>query len=134
MMIQVTGIGEVQANLSNVVKIVSKTKTEGLIEVGERGVGYIDKQTPVVSGRLRNSMSYTIDKKVYSPLGSPTGDDKLNKQSAKDEVDIGTNVIYAPSVEYLATNGSEGFMQRAYTKTKQVAEKILASTIKGGVN
>ena len=132
-MIEVTGTKEVQANIEKVMNIVSKDITEGLEEIGERGVGYLKRETPVDSGRLRKSMSYTIDNKVHEPLGNVTMNDKLNKQRAKDEVDIGTNVVYAPSVEYLANNGSQGYFYRAWKKTKQSADQILAKVIRSDI-
>ena len=132
-MFEVYGEKEVMKNIDTNIKIVSKTTTEGLIEVGERGVGYLKRLTPVDSGRLRNSMAYTIDKKIYTPLGNVSGNDSLKKNKHKDVVYIGTNVIYAPSVEYLSTNGSAGFMLRAYKQTKIIAKSILANAIKGGI-
>ena len=113
-------------------KAASENIDEALIEIGERGVGYLKLETPVDSGRLRNSMSYTVNKKVYSPLGQ-SATDNVHRTSEKEAVYIGTNVVYAPSVEYLAENGSAGFMLRAYKKTKKAASLILKSGIVKGL-
>lgn len=113
-------------------KAVSTNIDEALLEIGERGVSYLKLETPVDSGRLRNSMSYTVNKKVYSPLGQSVTDN-VRATSGKDNVYIGTNVIYAPSVEYLAKNGSQGFMLRAYRKTKSSADMIFKKFIMKGM-
>lgn len=121
-----------QAAFESKFKSVSKNIDEALLEIGERGVGYLKLETPVDSGRLRNSMSYTVDKKVYSPL-CQSATDNVNRSGEKDVVYIGTNVVYAPSVEYLAQNGSAGFMLRAYKKTKKVAADILKGNMQKGM-
>jgi hypothetical protein len=127
---EIQGTEQVLANLNNVIKVVSKSTKEGLIEIGERGVNYLKLETPVDTGRLRQSMSYTIDNKVYRPLGNQ---DNVNPTNEKDAVYIGTNVVYARHVEYLAKNGSKGYMLRAYKRTKEVAEQIMQKVIKGAV-
>ena len=111
-------------------KAVSKNIDEALIEIGERGVNYLKLETPVDTGRLRQSMSYTVGNKVYTPLGSQ---DNVNSSGEKETVYIGTNVIYAPSVEYLAKNGSQGFMLRAYNKTKTRAKEIFKKAAERGI-
>jgi len=129
-MITVLNEKEVLKNMNDSVKVMSKTVEEGLIEIGERGVEILDRNTTVISGRLRNSMSYTIGGKVVDPLGADFADDKLRKNRKKDRVIIGTNVIYAPSVEYLAKNGSAGFMLRSYKQLVPIAKKIMATILK----
>ena len=116
----------VAAQFESKFKAISKNIDEAFVEIGERGVGYLKRQTPVDSGRLRNSMSFTVDNKVYSPLGK---EDNVKMSKAKDAVYIGTNVIYAPHVEYLSTNGSQGFMQRAYEQTKKRAKEIFSQAM-----
>lgn len=112
-------------------KAISNNLDEAFIEVGERGVNYLKQETPVDTGRLRNSMSYTTKSKVYTPLGSSS--DNVNATNEKEVVYIGTNVIYAPSVEYLAQNGSLGFMFRAYRHTKKRAKEIFESAMQKGM-
>jgi hypothetical protein len=108
---EIQGTEQVLANLNNVIKVVSKSTKEGLIEIGERGVNYLKIETSafVDTGRLRQSMSYTIDNRVYNPLGNQ---DNVNPTNEKDAVYIGTNVVYARHVEYLAKNGSQGYKSR----------------------
>lgn len=125
-----SGTNKVKKNLKDIIKIIAKTQTEGLIEIGERGVGILKLNTPVDSGRLRNSMSYTIDGKSIDPLGSQQSNDKLPIIKSKNIVIIGTNVVYAPSVEFLSQNGSAGFMLRSYKQLKPTAQKIIETLFK----
>ena len=124
------GAKAIEKNLDKSLNIMSNTLEESLIEVGERAVGILRENTPVVEGRLRNSMSYTIAGKVYDPLNAEQTGDKVNKSSKKDRVIIGTNVVYAPSVEYMASNGSAGFMLRSYKLLIPIAKKIVGDIIK----
>ena len=111
-------------------KAIANNIDEAFVETGERGVGYLKRETPVDKGRLRNSMSYTVDNKVYKPLGNI---DNVKASNEKESVIIGTNTVYAPSVEFLATNGSQGFMYRAYKKTKAVAKTIFKHAMQKGM-
>lgn len=129
-MIKILNLREIQNNLEKQVKVVSKTLEEGLKEVGERAVGVLDRNTPVDEGRLRNSMSYTIAGQVYDPLGADETNDKLRKITDKDKVIIGTNVKYAARVEYLAKNGSAGFMLRSYKLLVPIAKRVLESVMR----
>jgi hypothetical protein len=121
---------EIEKNIDGVVKVASKTVEQGLMEVGQRGADIVKRNSPFISGRLRNSMSYTINNKVWSPYGGG-GDDIIRKNSKKDEVVIGTNVIYAPYVEYMAKNGSAGFMLGSYKQLKPIAKKVMETVFKG---
>ena len=124
-----TGSDDILKNLKDSVKVVSETTQEGLIEIGERGVAILDRNTPVDEGRLRSSMSYTIANKVEAPLGGK-GEDILRKSKDKDQVIIGTNVIYAAFVEYRAKNGSAGYMLRSYKQLVPIAKKVLETVLK----
>jgi len=124
------GLSKVNQNINNAIKSVAKTQTEGLIEIGERGVSILKDNTPVKDGRLRNSMSYTTDGKVVDPLGANEPQDKLRALKDDNQVVIGTNVVYAAKVEYMATNGSAGYMLRSYKQLKGVAVEIMKKTFK----
>jgi len=130
-MIKLLNKAQVEKKLNSQIKIMAKTNEEALIEVGERAVGILARNTPVKDGRLRNSMSYTIGGKVVDPLQANDQGDKLNKVRENDKIVIGTNVIYAPSVEYLAKNGSAGFMLRSYKQLVPIAKKVMQSVMKG---
>ena len=123
----IKGDKEIIANLENVLKIVAKTQVEALEEVGQRGVGILKLNTPVDTGRLRNSMGYTVANKVEG------GENTVNRTSEKDSVYLGTNVIYAPSVEYRSKNGSQGFMLRSFNQLVPIAKKIIENSFKGAI-
>ena len=123
----IKGDREIIANLENVLKIFSKTQVEALEEVGQRGVGILKLNTPVDTGRLRNSMGYTVANKVEG------GENTVNRTSEKDSVYLGTNVIYAPSVEYRSKNGSQGFMLRSFNQLVPIAKKIIENSFKGAI-
>lgn len=117
-------------------KAVSKNVDESLLEIGERGVNYLKIEANIFqkpTGRLKNSSSYTVDKRVYKPLSPFEADDTLKPTTEKETVYIGTNVVYAPSVEYLAKNGSQGYMFRAYKALKRVVPKIMRAGMKEGM-
>ena len=128
--VEFVNMKEIEKNLLDSVKVMSKTVEEGLTEVGERGVGILDRNTPVgETSRLRQSMSYTINRKVKSPLSPKSQADVIRRAKTKDEVVIGTNVVYAAYVEYMAKNGSQGYMNRSYKQLKPIAKKIMATVI-----
>ena len=126
----ITGEREIMKNLTKAIKVMSKTRVEALNEIGERGVAIIKDNSPVISGRLRNSMSYTTNGKVVDPLGADKPQDKLKPLKSNEEVAIGTNVVYAARVEYMSNNGSEGYMLRSYKQLKKQAEQIIKSVFK----
>lgn len=121
------GQAELERNLQNVLRIVSKSKEQALEEIGQRGVGIIKNNTPVDSGRLRNSMGYTVANKVVGQ------GDTVNTTSDKDSVYLGTNVVYAAYVEYMAKNGSQGYMQRSFNQLLPIAKAIFKDVFQRGI-
>ena len=96
-------------NTDEVLAALKKAKKRGLEAIGLTAEGYAKKDTPVDTGRLRNSISHaTDDEAAY----------------------IGTNVEYAPYVE-LGTRGRQGvhMLQRAASEHadeyKQIMEEAL---------
>ena len=117
---------EIIRNLDRIVKSISKTKEEYLQEVGQRGVGITKRNSPTISGRLKNSFGYTTNK---SKVGNS---DSVRKTSEKDTVIVGTNVAYARSVEFKSTTGSKGFMLRSFNQWKTIS-KVVAKQVFGGL-
>lgn len=122
---------QIQKNIDKFVKIQAKNTTEALEEVGHRGVGIIKGNSPTVTSRLKNSMSYTIDGKVEDYEESKN--DAVNSISDKKTVILGTNVEYAPSVEFLSQKGSKGFMLKSFKQLKPIANKIFESVLGKGL-
>jgi hypothetical protein len=121
------GQAEVERNLKNVLKIVAESKEKALHEVGQRGVGIVKQNTPVDTGRLRNNMGYSIGNKA---VGS---NDAVKASGDPNTVNIGTNVVYAAYVEYMAKNGSQGYMQRSFNQLLPIAKAIFKDVFKRGL-
>lgn len=133
----ITILNEVQIinSFNAKIKVVSKTTEKALIEVGERGVGILKENTPVAlvnGGRLRNSMSYSIKNKVVNPDSPFEAGDEIRGNNEKLGVAIGTNVNYAPPVEFIPSSSSAnlGFMARSYKQLKPVAETIFKEALR----
>ena len=82
----------------------------GLEAIGLAAEGHAKKETPVDTGRLRNSISHAVDDKAAY---------------------IGTNVEYAPYVE-LGAQGREGkhMLQRAATEHTSEYKRLLEDAMK----
>ena len=97
-------------NTDEVLAALKKAKKRGLEAIGLAAEGYAKKETPVDTGRLRNSISHaTDDEAAY----------------------IGTNVEYAPYVE-LGARGRQGvhMLQRAATEHADEYKQIMEDALK----
>ena len=97
-------------NTDEVLAALKKAKKRGLEAIGLTAEGYAKKDTPVDTGRLRNSISHeTDDEAAY----------------------IGTNVEYAPYVE-LGARGRQGvhMLQRAATEHADEYKQIMEDALK----
>ena len=97
-------------NTDEVLVALEMAKKRGLEAIGLTAEGYAKKDTPVDTGRLRNSISHaTDDESAY----------------------IGTNVEYAPYVE-LGARGRQGvhMLQRAATEHTAEYKQIKEDSMK----
>lgn len=97
-------------NTDEVLSTLEKAKKRGLEAIGLTAEGYAKKDTPVDTGRLRNSISHaTDDEAAY----------------------IGTNVEYAPYVE-LGARGRKGahMLQKAATEHTDEYKRIMEDAMK----
>lgn len=97
-------------NTKQVLSAMEKAIERGLEAIGLTAEGHAKKNTPVDTGRLRNSISHAVDdKSAY----------------------IGTNVEYAPYVE-LGSLGREGkhMLQRAATEHTAEYKKLMEDSMK----
>ena len=97
-------------NTDEVLAALERAKRRGLEAIGLTAEGYAKRETPVDTGRLRNSISHaTDDEAAY----------------------IGTNVEYAPYVE-LGARGRQGkyMLQRAATEHTDEYKKIMEDALK----
>ena len=92
-------------NTDEVLAALERAKRRGLEAIGLTAEGYAKRETPVDTGRLRNSISHaTDDEAAY----------------------IGTNVEYAPYVE-LGARGRQGvhMLQRAASEHTDEYKQIM---------
>ena len=97
-------------NTDEVLAALEKAKKRGLEAIGLTAEGHAKNETPVDTGRLRNSINYaTDDEAAY----------------------IGTNVEYAPYVE-LGARGRRGahMLQRAATEHADEYRRLMEDSMK----
>lgn len=97
-------------NTAEVLAALERAKKRGLEAIGLTAEGHAKKETPVDTGRLRNSISHaTDDEAAY----------------------IGTNVEYAPYVE-LGARGRPGvhMLQRAASEHTDEYKKLMEDSMK----
>ena len=97
-------------NTDEVLAALERAKRRGLEAIGLTAEGHAKRETPVDTGRLRNSISHaTDDEAAY----------------------IGTNVEYAPYVE-LGARGRQGvhMLQRAATEHTDEYKQIMEDALK----
>ena len=97
-------------NTDEVLSALKMAKKRGLEAIGLTAEGHAKKETPVDTGRLRNSVSHTTDDEAAY---------------------IGTNVEYAPYVE-LGARGRQGkhMLQRAATEHADEYKQIMEDALK----
>lgn len=97
-------------NTKEVLSALGKAIERGLEAIGLTAEGYAKKETPVDTGRLRNSISHATDKEAAY---------------------IGTNVEYAPYVELGSpTVKAHHMLQRAATQHTDEYKKLMEESIK----
>ena len=97
-------------NTEEVLAALEMAKKRGLEAIGLTAEGHAKKETPVDTGRLRNSISHATD---------------------DDAAYIGTNVEYAPYVE-LGARGRQGkhMLQRAAAEHADEYKRIMEDAMK----
>jgi phage gpG-like protein len=97
-------------NTKEVLSALEKAIERGLEAIGLTAEGHAKKETPVDTGRLRNSISHATDKEAAY---------------------IGTNVEYAPYIE-LGARGRKGvhMLQRAATEHTAEYKKLMEESMK----
>jgi phage gpG-like protein len=97
-------------NTKEVLSALDKAVERGLEAIGLTAEGYAKKETPVDTGRLRNSIGHAVDDKAAY---------------------IGTNVEYAPYVE-LGARGRAGvhMLQRSATEHTAEYKKLMEESMK----
>lgn len=129
-MFKITNKNEIQRNFDIWESKINKTVDKTLLEIGERSEVFIRNNTPVVSGRLRNSFGYTVKDKLFKYFHPQVANDVIDRTREKQVLIIGTNVVYAESVEYRSKTGSRGFFYRAYKQVVKNAQKVMKVNLK----
>ena len=102
------------SNVNDILSALEKGKRNALTAIGATAETYAKKATPVDTGRLRNSISHTVDGEAAY---------------------IGTNVEYAPYLE-LGTKkiAAHHYLKRAATEHKDEYKKLAVEAIKTAIN
>ena len=102
----------IKDNTQQVLSALQKAKKQGLEAIGMTAEGHAKKNTPVDTGRLRNSITHAADSNAAY---------------------IGTNVEYAPYVE-LGARGRKPvhMLTRAATEHKAEYKEIMKDALKNG--
>ena len=88
-------------NADKIISAFNKQVENGLRAIGLKAEGYAKGECPVDTGRLRGSITFATAKYHSDGEAPATGADFAQKGSPeKTSVYIGTNVEYAPYVEY----------------------------------
>ena len=102
------------SNVNDILSALEKGKRNALTAIGSSAETYAKKATPVDTGRLRNSISHTVDGEAAY---------------------IGTNVEYAPYLE-LGTKkiAAHHYLKRAATEHKDEYKNLTAQAIQSAIN
>lgn len=97
-------------NTKEVLSALERSKVRGLTAIGMAAEGYAKKDTPVDTGRLRNSIAHAVE---------------------SDAAYIGTSTSYAPFVE-LGASGRKGvhMLQRAASEHTDEYKQIMEDALK----
>ena len=97
-------------NTDEVLAALKRAKKRGLEAIGLTAEGHAKKETPVDTGRLRNSIAHAVE---------------------SDAAYIGTSTSYAPFVE-LGARGRKGvhMLQRAATEHTDEYKKLMEESMK----
>ena len=104
---------EVTSHTSEVLAAMHEQVAIALESIGQEAEGYAKDDCPVDTGRLRNSISHAVE---------------------GDDVYIGTNVEYAPYVEYgdyRHTTGKRHFLRDAAANHGDHYKAIMDAALKG---
>lgn len=119
----VTRLATVNWNQKQLDVEINKKVDVFLHGAGNLVVNEFSKNSPVITGLLRNSLNYVIDN-GQSGGGQP----KMTKPTKKNTVRAGSNIIYAASVE--KRGKSSGWMSKAWDMLvaakafERLAEKV----------
>ena len=102
------------SNVNDILSALEKGKRNALTAIGATAETYAKKETPVCTGRLRNSISHSVDGEAAY---------------------IGSNVEYAPYVE-LGTSRAKAhhMLQKAATEHSAEYKRLAEDAIQSAIN
>lgn len=104
----------------------------GLEAIGIQLMNDAADNCPVDTGRLRASITYATEN-AQGTYGSPheTGDSKLQGSVPQSTVVVGTNVEYAPYVEYgTSKSKAQSFLRKALQENMNTYAEIFENELK----
>ena len=113
-MAKITSV-QITSKSAEVLQAMREQVALGLEAIGQEAEGYAKDDCPVDTGRLRNSISHKVEEQ-------------------EEAVYIGTNVAYAPYVEYgeyKHTTGKNHFLRDAATTHGDHYKAIMEAALKG---
>ena len=121
------------SHLRDVVNDIDVALTAGLSAVGAFVEGeaaqIITDNRNIDTGRLRGSITFSIDSNVSGTKSPATASDAVSKESRKDTVVIGTNVQYAEFIEYAIRGKGKPFLRPAVDNNRRLIERILKTEL-----
>ena len=104
---------------------------KALTEIGIVIEGQAELLAPRDTGRLAGSITYATRQGQSQARAPATNRDRIRKPTSKHEVNIGTNVEYAPYIEYGTRRGKkQSYLRSALDKNRKNAVKILRDALR----
>lgn len=140
-----SGFGQIIDNSSQIIEAFKKQVENGLAAIGLKAEAYAKGDSPVDTGRLRNSITYATAKSHdagasrYSGLDGKGGiadssDWSLRATPEEYSVYIGTNVEYAPEMEnydMAHRTGQAHFLKNATSGHGDEYKTVMEAALKG---
>lgn len=133
----------VENNKAKILGELDEAIDRALESVGLQASNYAKMSTPVDTGLLRNSMTYALGGEgaaistYKDDVGKKSGSYSGSAPAEEKTVFIGTNVEYAPYVEFghhLPSGGvvaGQHFLERAIVGHKNEYKKLIEAALKG---
>ena len=125
------GLDKALRAFDNIESSVNKSVQKSFHDIGKEGKKLLQTETPVDTGRLKASYTYTFGGKVYDKPRFK--EDAVFVSQSERKMFLGTNTPYSATVEYLARNGSAGYFYRGSKKVINYAKKEFGTEIKRGL-
>lgn len=113
--VKIEGLDQLNRKLKGLAKLYPEATTKGLIKSGLQISGDAKQSAPVDSGRLRGSITYSIGGRQYGyqSTGDSESGDKMDVQTDKQTLVVGTNVAYARKQEYNENSPHSHYLTKA---------------------